>query len=118
MTQAGFIAITEILSGHADRLVTVLRIGESNDPFVSSRHLHFASFVLLPKIERIPERLVMETNYDGNLGEHLDELLRDGGDLLDRIYSNCKGYPLGSSHKEIKAYLVGHSVRPNAYYVA
>ena len=101
--------MTEILPGRADALQKVLLTAQSSDPFTQAKLLHYAAFVILPEIDGIPKRLVFETNYDGDLHAHLDELTKLAGAELDKIYLHCKDYPAASAvtkRDEFKNYLI------------
>ena len=113
--------MTEILAGSASALQGVLLAAQSRDPFRPAKLLHYAAFVIIPQIDGIPTRLVFETNYDGELDAHLDELVKLAGADLDNIYGNCKGYPAASAvakPQEFKEYLIENSVPSTAFYVA
>jgi hypothetical protein len=121
MRQSGLTVITEIEPARADALPGVLRAAEKMDPFGSMKGVHHAAFVILPEIDKIPARLVMETNFDGQLGDHLDELIRHGANLLDNIYANCKDYPAAGARNQpqrVTDYFIKHRVPSTAYYVA
>lgn len=121
MRQAGLTVVTKILPERIDALPEILQAAESTDSFRFMKHVHYAAFVILRAIDGIGPRLVMETNYDGELAEHLDELINQGAGLIDRIYANCEDYPLDAAHREpqsVKDYFRDHSVTSNAYYVA
>jgi hypothetical protein len=121
MNQAGLTVMTEILAGSASALQGVLLAAQSRDPFRPAKLLHYAAFVIIPQIDGIPTRLVFETNYDGELDAHLDELVKLAGADLDNIYGNCKGYPAASAvakPQEFKKYLIENSVPSTAFYVA
>jgi len=113
--------MTEILAGSASALQGVLLAAQSRDPFRPAKLLHYAAFVIIPQIDGVPTRLVFETNYDGDLDVHLDELIKLAGADLDNIYGNCKGYPAASAvakPQEFKKYLIENSVPSTAFYVA
>ncbi len=98
MRQSGLTVIVEIDSQRADHLRGALEAAKARDPFRGMKGMHHAAFVILPEIDGLPPRLVMETNYDGSLGHHLDELISRGAEVLDDIYGNyCKGYPPGGA---------------------
>ncbi len=121
MNQAGLTVMTEILPGRVDALKGELLTAQSSDPFTRAKLLHYAAFVILPEIDGIPKRLVFETNYDGDLHKHLDELIAIAGPELDKIYLHCKDYPAASAvtkRDEFKKYLIDNSVPPTAFYVA
>jgi len=59
---------------------------------------HFLRWTILDQPPKPPEapyphELIFESNYDGPLDAHLDELVRAGGQTLDDIYGCCEGYP-------------------------
>jgi hypothetical protein len=121
MNQAGLTVMTEIDAGRAGALRGVLLAAQSIDPFRPAQLLHYAAFVIIPEIDGIPPRLVFETNYDGDLDAHLDELIAIAGADLDNIYQHCKGYPAASAvakSQDFKKYLIDNSVPSTAFYVA
>ncbi len=80
--------------------------------------LHFGRFVILPAVEGkdpVPPKLAFESNYDGSLDDHLDELYAKNGQALDRIFSHCQGYAGGSGFME---FAKRKSVPSAAYYRA
>lgn len=88
--------------------------------------VHFACWVVLRQTPdtadpgRVyPDTLVLETNYDGDLDAHLDELIAKGGRALDAIYSKCEGWPSAgvSSPAQARQYLQAHTVPTTAFYV-
>ncbi len=85
---------------HFDRMLTV----------------HYAAWLILPGVDNGPARLLFETNYDGPLNDHLNDLITHGGVELDRIYSHCAGYHAGAvPGAGIKSYFQNLS---SVYYVA
>jgi Dyp-type peroxidase family len=64
----------------------------------------------------IPAKLLLSTDYDGPLAAHLDELLREAGPGLDRLFSHCDGWP-GHAHRAAAgAFFMRHRVRSNTFY--
>ena len=121
MNQSGLTVLTEIDPGRADALRGVLLAAQSRNPFQQAKLLHYAAFVIIPEIDGIPSRLVFETNYDGDLDPHLDELIKLAGAELDNIYRHCKSYPAAAAvanPQQFQNYLVGNSVPSTAFYVA
>lgn len=85
---------------HFDRMLTV----------------HYAAWLILPGVNNGPARLLFETNYDGPLNDHLNDLITHGGIELDRIYSHCAGYNAGTvPGVGVKTYF--HNLS-SVYYVA
>ena len=116
--------ITRVDPRKEDQLKQVLAEIQPNpvsNPHISFgalEQLHFASLVLFPDDE-YGTNLVFENNFDGPLDVYLDELVRQAGDGLDRIYRCCLGYPAGGhgERQGLTAYLRRHVVRPNAYHI-
>lgn len=93
-------------------------------PFAELTTIHFARWVMLDQTrdvhdETIPPSLVLATNYDPPLDNHLDQLVRVAGPGLDRIYSHCEGYPAPGDRTEasVLAYLRDHMVDAHAFYI-
>ena len=66
--------------------------------FSALKTTHFLRWVILDLPPRddepaYPPQLVFESNYDGPLEAHLDELVRTAGQTMDLIYGDCEGYP-------------------------
>jgi hypothetical protein len=60
--------------------------------FHAMTRVHFAAWMILPEDSAFPTTLVLETTYDGDLEEHLDELIAHGSAALDAVYSrHCDG---------------------------
>lgn len=84
--------------------------------------IHFGRFVILDEVEdhgtqKYPAYLVLSTNYDGSLDEHLNQLLGHSPAGIDQIFACCKGYPPSPlSLPQRKAFFLAHaSKRPYFY---
>jgi len=105
-----------------DALLTQIGDHVNDNPYVDfsrMRSLHFASWVMVALDPEFPPQLVLETSYDGDLEEHLDQLLAHGGRAVDAIYSHCNGYPVAGRRdpRLVKDYLRTHAVREAAFLV-
>jgi hypothetical protein len=82
--------------------------------------LHFGRFVVLPPEQGAagPHQLVFESNFDGELGPHLDELCHALGPALDEIFSSCERAVNSSRRSEFKQFVVRESLRARAFYAA
>ena len=136
--QGALTLITNIKPGEAQtlrKLLAQMVIGknnpdadvETNDivPFAKLTTIHFARFVVVErslnesgKFEKIDPFLVLSTNYDKPLDEHLEQLVDVAGEGLDRIYSHCEGYPEPSSRTRQSrlAYLRQHKRSYGAFH--
>jgi len=92
-------------------------------PFKLLKTIHFARWFILPastdvKGRPIPDQLVLSTNYDGPLDDHLAELVDVAGESgLDEIYKYCKGYPTHPTRENRIAYLREYQAKYNTFYV-
>jgi hypothetical protein len=88
--------------------------------------VHFMRWVLLPPASGSKESLLaFESNYDGSLDDHLNDLYRIVPKFLHDVYSCCEGYPFASSgfdaardRTAAKAYLEKHLLPYAAFYVS
>ncbi|MCY1082944.1 hypothetical protein [Archangium lansingense] len=86
--------------------------------------VHFLRWVILPEDHEGKQyyqpQLAFESNYDGPLDAHLEELIRVGGPALARIYSYCAGCPanVASSVESFKRFLRLYQLPSAAFYRA
>ena len=124
MKQSAFTIITDIKPGQADELGDLLdQIGDRIDenPYVrfgALEHLHYASFVIIGD-EDAPQSLLFEGNVDGRPRAFLEQLLRQAGSAVDRIYRCCEEYPpAGADDVEaVLSYFEAHDAGTTAFYV-
>ncbi|WP_437678924.1 hypothetical protein [Sorangium sp. So ce131] len=92
-----------------------------NDPkigFTNVSTLHFLRWVILPPAEKGgTSTLALETNFDGELDAHLDELMRESGHVFKDVYARCEGLAAGATPRDVADYLRRHSVEVNTFYV-
>jgi len=92
-------------------------------PFDRLRAIHYARFVLLEHDTERGPQLAFGTDYDGPEGEddcsesralrfHLDELEREAGPGLQRIFSCCVGYEPG----KLRAFLTENRLPAATFY--
>lgn len=125
MNQTALTVITRIKPGAVDALNTLLtQIGHnpSQNPYLSFSDLatiHFACWLIINNDARYPPVLVLETNFDGELEAHLDELVNYAGAGLNAVYSHCEGYPPPEARKaaQVKSFLRAHAIPTTAFYV-
>lgn len=127
--------VTNINSGQEGAVRSELEtVGSSVEstkgaPFSSIPTVHYAAWLILPGVKEKsggqgPARLLLETNYDGTLENHLDELVKHCRSELDRLYQYCEGYPAPSARTPdtVRAHLSARQVKIRfntcAYYVA
>ena len=116
--------ITRIKPGEFDHLATVLdQIGNPDTNTLVDFHaitsLHFCCWVIVADDPRFSPCLVLESNYDGALEQHLDQLMAHAGTGLDAIYRTCEGYPAEgiASPQKVRDYLLANAVPTTAFYI-
>ena len=95
---------------------TLTDINRPHIDFPRSRTIHFARFAILDDPNRGPERkrLLYSSNYDGDLDDHLAELVAITSDL-DTIWGHCEGY---AGAARFGAFIRAHAREPEAFYIA
>ena len=119
--QGALTVITNVIPGKAEALPAIIEAAGSEIRFDNVRSLHYAALVVLPAVADHPSRLVLETNFDGDLSEHLKELIEHGAKGFDSIYRSCEGYPARGALQDSDAvgeYFKAHSVPATAFFVA
>lgn len=133
MSQHALSVVTYIQPAERDALEQLLEVigndisgtnGNSYIRFAELETIHFACWVVLRSTPDsanpaniYPDTLVLETNYDGDLETHLDELIAKGAAALNAIYSKCNDWPASGSPAQIKQYLKAHSIPNAAFYI-
>ena len=86
---------------------------------------HFARWVLLPPTldeagQTIGQEhlLAFETNFDGELQEHVTDLRAALGPLLDGAFAHAEGYPGSENLGNLADFFRGYSLRAAAFYIA
>ena len=100
---------------------------EGNDlvPFLQLTTIHFARWVVLPEVRDdagntiFPAKLVLSTNFDAPLDNHLRQLVNVACTGIDQVYSYCEGYQSqpGRMRADILDYLRAHIVDYDTFYV-
>src|SRR5687767_1359377 len=102
-TQHALTVITRIDPRREQELRDILAGIESCDveknrliPFAKITTIQFARFVVIPDAVGTGAQLAFSTNFDGDLDEHLRQVVSVGREGLERIYACCSGFPSGS----------------------
>jgi hypothetical protein len=84
--------------------------------FTRSRKIHFARFAILDDADRGPgrKRLLYASAYDGDLDDHLAELIAITSDM-DAIWGRCDAYAGTARFGE---FIRAHAHEPEALYIA
>jgi hypothetical protein len=130
LTRQGALTVkTTIKSGREAELKALLakiNAGVGGDGLIRFGDLqtvHFMRWVILPAdpTKKIPASLVLSTNFDGPMKDHLQELVDVAAGALDQIYGHCEGYdqhPPGRIDKtQLYRYLRRRRVPYAAFYV-
>lgn len=90
-----------------------------------SRTTHFARWVVLPPSQDedgmlLGERhlLAFESNFDGELADHVLDLRQALGPLLDAAFAHAEGYPGAANAVALTEFFRRGSLRAAAFYVA
>ena len=96
--------------------------GNGTLPFEKVPRVHFARLVLLPEaVDRrgnvIQPTLVLATNFDGHLRDHLHDLIWTVDEGLDEVFGHCEQYPLENdrSYSSRLSFLKTHLVKTIAW---
>jgi hypothetical protein len=92
------------------------RAGHPRIEFPRSRRIHFARFAILADPDRGPDcsRLLYSANYDGELEDHLAELIAITTDM-EAIWGSCEGYAGAGA---FATFIRAHAHEPAAFYIA
>lgn len=79
-------------------------------PLAELGTIHFCRWVILEEMitdgKTYPARLFFETNYDGDSpNDHIEQIVRQCGETIDAVYSNCLNYPLTGNQEEKVTFL-------------
>ena len=126
----GLTVLAPIRAGQAEALRDVLRaIGDDirgttaaagtrrpHIDFARSRRIHFARLTILRDPDRGAQatRLLLSTNYDGTLDEHIAELSDITSDM-EAIWGRCEGY---RGLAGFPAFIRTRALEPLAFYIA
>jgi hypothetical protein len=68
----------------------------------------------------LPTWLVFSSNYDGDLKGYIRMFSERIASEMDRIWSNCEGYPLGGARdfEKFWLYVRAHQIETNAFFAA
>jgi hypothetical protein len=130
-TGSALTILTRIARGHKAELCEFLtRTGTSIDSTTEIelgrlRTVHFMRWVVIDDLEDASQgTLVFESNHDGTIDQHLDDLYACGSRFMHEVYRRCEGYPVASAKLErpeqfaaTKAFLKGHTLPSAAFYV-
>lgn len=126
--QSAFTAIADVrpdARADLERVLAEIDADAANNavlPFGKLEDVHFARLVILPestdlKGNTIPTKLVLATNIDGSVSEHIKRLVETVPEGIDRVFSHCAGYPQGGSLRERVRFFEEHAHTPDAIYV-
>ena len=95
---------------------TVIDFGALDD-------VHFGRLMMVPADtsqagEPLPASLILLSDFDVPVDEHLEQLVETAGAGVDRVFGHCEGYPEGeSSARDRLDFLRRHVVKEAARYV-
>jgi hypothetical protein len=93
--------------------------------FKRVRSLHFGRFVVLPPSNDENDqplvdgyKLAFESNFDGEIGPHLQALWASAGELIGEFLCLCSGFSPSADADSFARFVADRSVTTNAFYVA
>lgn len=132
VTQHAFTFLAPVAANQVESLRKLLHCildedVETNEwfPFIQMETIHFARLLILDKraSERkrehhYPAYLVFSTNYDGDLNDHLHEVVEKAGDGFRQVFGHCENGPSTSSTTdECVTFLKRHSDYQAYFYI-
>jgi len=92
--------------------------GNGHIRFAALSTTHFCRFVILPASADlgITASLAFESNFDGDLDVHVEELIAAGSGVT-QIFGYCVGFPSSAAPAEVKAFLLGKQIPVAAFYM-
>ena len=108
-----------------DRLLRTMGDGVANGLVVDFSRLegiHFARLVALEETtdlqgRPLPASLLYMVDLDVSRERHLEELVDEAGEGVDRLFGHCEGYPETPARGQRLAYLRAHRIKEQAFYV-
>jgi hypothetical protein len=114
-------ALTEVLNSNGNPASIT---ADSVFPFHTLPEVHFARWIIAPatttkKGDKLGATLVYAANVDGKAEQHLQSIVERIPQGLDKILSNCVGYPEGTNRdiQSRMAYLTKYKKRTQGFYV-
>lgn len=111
-----------------DALLTSIGNDIKGNPHIRFEELETVHFMRWVVLRRQPgmsaDYLLLETNFDGTLDEHLEDLVLASGNTLHTIYRHCQGYALSgptltlSERVALCSFLKARAIPEAAFYVA
>jgi hypothetical protein len=114
MTQSPLTLVVTIGDGRIESLRHVLETRECalKQALLRLGTVHYGRWVIIQTGGIYRAQLAFESNFDGEIDTHVEELAKELGGLIDEIYSHCDGFSPGAN----AAYLRKIRVREAAFY--
>jgi hypothetical protein len=114
MSQSPLSLVVPIVDGQIESLRAVLKVHEAAllQALSGLGNVHYARWVIIDASKTYPAQLAFESNFDGEIDPHINELVAALGGLIDQIYRHCKGFSPGAN----AAYLKSIRIREAAFY--
>jgi len=99
MNQTPLTLIVPIRDGEVDPLRRVLEAREDalKNALARLGTVHYARWTILATANSYRAQLAFESNFDGEIESHIDQLVRELGGLIDEIYRHCEGFSPGAN---------------------
>jgi len=98
-------------------------------PLANVTGTHFARWVVIGDVvyegtsQRRPDhlkagRLLFTSNFDGPLGQYLEELRAGLGAVADEVWGHCAGYPGSADAGAFAAYMRSHQIESSLFFAS
>jgi hypothetical protein len=116
--------VTPVLDSRKERLLEDLKEIRVNlqkgiqESFENIGTIHFARWLIIDIEPGQKAKLVFSSNFDGEIQQQIKDLSSTAGDIIDKIYECCEGYPSpGERTPQTRAdYLNKWYIPPSAFY--
>jgi len=87
-------------------------------PFQKLESVHFGRWVVVPATESLPASLIYAANIDGSVENHLNEVVDNIPEGLDKILEHCQGYPIADARTKASRldYLKKYKIVTQGFY--
>jgi hypothetical protein len=94
--------------------------GNSHIDFSRLTTAHFLRWVILDNDDRYPPQLAFESNFDGTVERHVDEMIAVAAGALCDIYGHCEGLPASArtAPAQLRDFLLARAIPYGAFYRA
>ncbi|WP_107040368.1 hypothetical protein [Brumimicrobium mesophilum] len=115
-----------LIQSHVDKVTEVLHQGGKGNPcleegvfpFQKLESVHFGRWIIIPAKGSLPASLFYAANIDGTAENHLNEIVTNIPEGLDKILEHCPDYPVGDARNKTSRlnYLKKYEIKTQGFY--